>query len=61
MAENKIVMAEKGRTYTVTGELCGPALACFTALSAFRIVRGLILALCGASGASAAIIHFLHR
>jgi hypothetical protein len=61
MAENSITMTEKGRTYTVKGDQVGRALACFTALSVLRIARGFVLALVGAGGVSAAIVHVFFR
>jgi hypothetical protein len=60
MAGSKLVMTEKGRTYTVTGDQVGRALTFFTALSALRTVLAFILGLFGAGGVGVAAAHFLH-
>ena len=60
MAESKLTMTEKGRSYTVTGDQVGRALACFTALSALRTVLTFILGLCSAGGVGVAVAHLLH-
>lgn len=57
MARTIITMTDKGRTYTVTGEKVGAALACFTVLSVLRMVRGPLLAVLGVGGVGA-LLHF---
>ena len=52
MMHDRITFREGGRSYTVTGNNVGRALACFTALSALRTFCGMIAMFGGAEGIS---------
>jgi hypothetical protein len=51
-----IITMSKDGTYTFSGEKSGAVLACFTALSAFRMVRYPLLAML--AGGVGAALHF---
>ncbi len=59
MSQDRIVVRERGREYTVTGKEVGRALRYFTALSAFRTILGFIAFITAGAGATVQILKLL--